>query len=199
MLKYPADLLKLMGLFKKLPSVGGKTAERFAFQLLNWSEDQLKEFSYHLAVLKEKIKSCPECFCIMQEETCPFCQDTQRDKSLLCVIASPKDAYALEETHTFQGLYHVLGGLLSPLEKKHPEQLHLEALKKRLSILSVKEVIIALDSTLEGDATALYLKELLTSQGITASRLAFGLPIGSSLEYVDGGTLARALSGRQTF
>lgn len=199
MTKYPHQLLILISYLKKLPGVGTKTAERLAFHLLSWQSDELKNFSTVLADLKEKLLHCQECGCLMDEQKCPFCTAHVKDPHLLCVISSSKDVYAIEETHTYQGLYHVLGGLLSPLEGKSVEHLNLPKLKERIVRHQIKEIIIALDSTLEGDATALYLKEELAKWGVTTSRLAFGLPMGSSLDYVDGGTLARAFLGRHTF
>jgi recombination protein RecR len=199
MAKYPSDLAQLMTFLKKLPGVGSKTAERFAFQFLNWQEGDLLSFSALCAQLKKRVIACPECSCLMDNEVCPFCQNAMRDKTQLCIIASPRDAYCIEETGAYRGLYHVLGGLLSPIDGKSPEHLHFDQLKKRISASQVKEIIIALDSTLEGDTTALYLKEQVQAWGVPASRLAFGIPIGSSLDFVDGSTLARALTGRQTF
>jgi recombination protein RecR len=199
MSKYPVDLITLIAYLKKLPGIGSKTAERFAFQLLSWPESQLQNLSLLLSTLKEKIINCPECGCLMDSQACSFCNKDKRDANSLCIIASAKDAYAIEETQAFRGLYHVLGGLLSPLDNRTPDCLQLPSLKKRIESLSVKEVIIALDSTLEGDATDLYLKDYLSSLGLSVSRLAFGLPMGSSLDYVDGSTLARALTGRNSF
>jgi recombination protein RecR len=199
MAKYPHDLTQLIAFLKKLPGVGTKTAERFAFQLLNWKDEELHTFSSLLAHLKEKITHCPECHCLTDNGDCFFCCHPHRDRTQLCIIASPRDAYSLEETGAFRGLYHVLGGLLSPIEGKTPEHLDLDHLKKRITTLQVKEVIIALDSTLEGDTTSLFLKEQIQNWGLPVSRLAFGIPIGSSLDFVDGSTLARALTGRQIF
>lgn len=197
--KYPLELLMLISFFKKLPGVGNKTAERFAFQLLNWQEGDLNSFSETLGTLKEKIHHCTECGCLKETDSCSFCDITKRDTHILCITASAKDVYAIEETRTFRGLYHVIGGLLSPLDGRTPDSLYLSGLKKRLSSLPIKEIIIAFDSTLEGDATALFLKEELAAMGLSVSRLAFGLPMGSSLDYVDGSTLARALTGRNSF
>lgn len=197
--KYPSELNTLIAYLKKLPGVGTKTAERFAFHLLEWPETELKEIAYHLNTLKEKIKHCPECHCLMDGGVCQFCSSSQRNRSQLCMISSAKDAFALEETGAFRGLYHVIGGLLSPIDGKTPEHLNLERLKKRVDELGIKEIIIALDSTLEGDTTALFLKEQVQTWGLNVSRLAFGLPLGSSLDFVDGGTLARALTARQLF
>ena len=135
----------------------------------------------------------------MEDEYCSFSDQTKRDGSILCIIASAKDAYALEETRAYKGLYHVIGGLLSPIDDRGPNVLNLHSLKERIHSLQIREVIIALDSTLEGDTTSLYLKEQLNQWGISVSRLAFGLPMGSSLDFIDGGTLMRALTGRQSF
>lgn len=199
MAKYPSELTHLIAYLKRLPGVGTKTAERFAFQLLDWQEAELKNFSSTLFHLKEKITQCPECHCLTSDDQCFFCHSVSRDKSQLCIVASPRDAYSIDETGAFKGLYHVLGGLLSPIDGKSPEHLNLEHLKKRIHSLQIKEIIIALDSTLEGDTTSLFLKEQIQIWGLPVSRLAFGIPIGSSLDFVDGGTLARALTGRQIF
>lgn len=199
MAKYPSELTCLIAYLKKLPGVGTKTAERFAFHLLNWKEDELHSFASLLAQLKEKITKCHECHCLTDHQRCHFCHSPTRDTSKLCIIASARDAYSIDETGAFRGLYHVLGGLLSPIEGKTPEHLNLEKLKNRITAFQVKEIIIALDSTLEGDTTSLFLKEQIQEWGLPVSRLAFGLPIGSSLDFVDGGTLARALTCRQSF
>jgi recombination protein RecR len=199
MARYPSELKSLIAFLKKLPGVGTKTAERFAFQMLSWQESELQALAHLTAQLKEKITSCPECHCLCDQNQCPICTDIKRESSQLCILASAREVYVLEETGTFRGLYHVLGGLLSPIDGKMPEHLHLAELQARLSSLAVKEVIIALDSTIEGDTTALFLKSKIQEWGFPVSRLAFGLPMGSSLDFVDGGTLARAFTGRQAF
>lgn len=198
-MRYPSHLMKLIDVLKKLPGVGNKSAERFAFQLLNWKPDHLNEFAALLKAIPEKLNHCHECGCLIGEEACPFCDDSRKALGTLCIISSPRDAFAIEETREYRGLYHVLGGLISPLDGFGPERLHLPKLQQRIQTHSIKEVVIALDSTLEGDATSLYLKRELEPVGISISRLAFGLPMGSSLDYVDGGTLARAFSGRGKF
>ncbi len=190
-------LQQLIFQLKLLPGVGSKTAERFAFHLLTWPDNTLADFGDIISSLKNKIHTCPTCHCLKNLESCDFCNTDKRDTSLLCIISSPKDAYAIEETHIYKGLYHVLGGLLSPLDGRTIQQLNLPHLLHRIAHLPIRETIIALDSTLEGDATALYLKEQLGKLGITVSRLALGLPMGSPLEYVDGGTLSHAFIGRQ--
>jgi recombination protein RecR len=195
-MRYPHHLLKLIEVLKRLPGVGNKSAERFAFHLLTWPEEQLRELGRVLSTTKEQLKQCTVCGCLMGDEGCSFCDLSRRDISVLCVIASPRDVFSIEETHEYHGLYHVLGGVLSPLEQRGPEHLSLYKLKDRLTNLPVKEIVVALDSTLEGDATALFLKQELADYPVQISRLAFGLPMGSALDYVDGGTLARAFAGR---
>ncbi len=200
-MRYPPHLLKLIGVLRKLPGVGNKSAERFAFQMLAWTQEQLDEMSHVIRDVPHRLRQCNECGCLMGEEACVFCPPAKRNANVICVIASPRDAFSVEETREYHGLYHVLGGLLSPMEGFHAEKLTIQKLIERINRLQAKEVIIALDSTLEGDATALYLKRELgsLSPAVSTSRLAFGLPMGSSLDYVDGGTLARAMSGRATF
>lgn len=198
-MRYPDHLLKLIQVLKRLPGVGNKSAERFAFHLLTWSEEQLRELGTVVSTTKDKLKQCGECGCLMGGKGCFFCYSPHRDPTIMCVIASARDVFSIEETQEYRGLYHVLDGLLSPLDRRGPEHLSLPKLKERLSILQVKEIVIALDSTLEGDATALFLKQELANDPVHISRLAFGLPMGSSLDYVDGGTLARALAGRNRF
>ncbi|MCH9613961.1 MAG: Recombination protein RecR [Chlamydiia bacterium] len=190
---YPKDLLKTISYLQKLPGVGRKSAERFAFKILSWNEAELKQFGELLSNLKETVLHCKDCGCFI-EESCNFCK---RDPSVLCIIAHAKDAYAIEQTHLFKGIYHVLGSLISPLDDLNPEDLKLDQLIDRAQKLEVKEVIIALDPTLEGDATAFFLKNQLENLGISVTKLALGLPMGTPLEYIDEGTLTQALAGRQ--
>ncbi len=198
-MQYPSHLLKLIQVLKRFPGVGNKSAERFAFHLLTWPSDHLNEFGDTVLNAKNRLKHCLECGCLMDDENCSFCNLSKRESHVMCVLASAREVYAIEGTLEYKGLYHVLGGVLSPLENRGPEKLFLQKLKDRILALGVKEVVVALDSTLEGDATALFLKEELAIYPVKVSRLAFGLPMGSALEYVDGGTLARALQGRNQF
>ena len=195
-MKYPSYLNRLIDSLRTLPGVGGRTAERFAFQMLTWSDAKLQELSGVIGGLAEAIAHCPTCGCLM-EERCDYCDGEKRESNILCIVGSPKDVFAIEETGEYRGFYHVLDGLLSPLEGRGAEVLRLDRLAPRLD--QMKEAIIALDSTVDGDATALYLKRELEHHQVHVSRLAFGLPMGSPLDYVDGGTLARAFSGRRTF
>jgi recombination protein RecR len=196
---YPAHLVKIIDSFKRLPGVGNRSAERFAFQLLDWKVDYLNEMAALLRELPHKLRQCSDCGCLIGEENCPFCKPERAAQQALCIIASSRDVFAIEQTGEFKGIYHVLGALLSPLDGIGPERLPIAKLKERIAQHQIREVVVALDATLEGDATALYLKRELEVPGLHISRLAFGLPIGSALDYVDGGTLARALSARSTF
>lgn len=197
--KYPQHLLKLIEALKKLPGVGNKSAERFAFQLLQWPQEHLSSFADVVKTIPDKLKQCAECGCLREELRCDFCHIDRLKARSICVIASPRDAFAIEETHEYKGFYHVLGGVLSPLEGFGVNKLNIPKLKERIKTSAISEVVIALDSTLEGDATALYIKNELEALSLNISRLAFGLPMGSSLDFVDGGTLARAFSGRLRF
>jgi recombination protein RecR len=198
-MKYPIHLLKLIDVLKKLPGVGTKSAERFAFEIINWKEHQLNQMAEVIAATPSQLKHCDDCGCLIGVDACPYCLEAEARSHALCIVANPRDVFAIEATHEYKGLYHVLGALLSPIDGVGPEKLPIGKLKYRIATFHINEVIIALDSTLEGDATALYLKQELEPLNINVSRLAFGLPMGSSLDYVDGGTLARAMSARGRF
>lgn len=198
-MQYPQRLEKLFSLLQKLPGVGRRSAQRYAFDmLLHWPERTLHELAIALDDIK-KVLLCEECGCLADESMCLFCSNPMRRRDVLCVVGSPKEVYTLENTREFAGLYHVLPSLLSPLDGRGEEKLNLPKLISRIQKGEVKELILALDSSLEGDATCLFLKERLSALPIKVSRLAFGIPVGSSLEFVDGGTLARALSARGSF
>lgn len=198
-MKYPIHLLKLIDLLKKLPGVGNKSAERFAFEIINWSDDALCQMASLIASTKTHLQHCVQCGSLIGMEDCPFCAASRHSHRTICVVAQSRDVFAIENTHEFRGMYHVLGSLLSPMTGIGPEKLRFAKLHERILEHHINEVVIALDSTLEGDATALFLKQQLEPLKVNVSRLAFGLPMGSSLEYVDGGTLAKALAGRGRF
>lgn len=198
-MRYPLHLLKLIESLKKLPGVGNKSAERFAFHLLNTESKHLDEMADTIKEIPNMLKICETCGSIKGIEDCSFCREERSNRGILCIVASPKDVFQIEDTGEFFGLYHVLGKLLSPMNGIGPEKIQFQKLKDRILKHQIKEIIIALDSTLEGDATSLYLKEELKTFPVHISRLAFGLPMGSSFDYVDGGTLARAFSGRGHF
>jgi recombination protein RecR len=199
-MKYPQAIEHLVRLFTKLPGVGRRTAERYAFDvLIRWKEAEVSEFQEVLAQVKNSITTCGQCGVFTDAAECPICLDRQRRQDLLCVVASAREVYSLENTKEYRGQYHVLQGLLSPLDGRGEEILGLAKLIRRIEENDVKEVVVALDSTLEGDATALFIKQKLEDYPVKVSRLAFGIPLGSALEYVDGGTLARAFVGRAIF
>lgn len=198
-MKIPIPLQKLIQYLKRLPGVGSKTAERFAFQLLDWSSKDLTCFSEILFNLQKSIQNCPTCGCIQEKEPCFFCHNTTRDTHILCIVSSPKDVFAIEQTNSYQGLYHVFSQTFSPVDQSYLDPTELKKISQRIDESQITEVLLALDSTLSGDATSLYIKQTLASKNIKISRLAFGVPLGSSLEFIDEGTLARALIGRQNF
>ena len=195
-MSYPSALQKLILYLRKLPGVGKKSAERFAFQLISWKDSDLESFSNHLGMLKKLLTTCSACKSLFDKDSCPFCDPYKRNFNQLCVVASAKDIYTIESTGIYNGLYHVIPGLLSPIDSFGPEDLEFNHLRERLLKLEVKEVILALDSTIEGDATSLFLKKELAKVGIEVSRLAMGMPLGSSLDFLDEGTLSRAFSSR---
>lgn len=198
-MKYPKHLTTLIHLLKRLPGVGNKTAERYAFQMLKWSPENLQEFSKIINDLHIKTIFCKTCGSLCDETGCLFCTEERLNSGILCIVPSIREVFAIESTREYHGMYHVLGGLLSPLEGWGPERLNLISLLDRMNKDSFREIIIGIDSTLEGDATALFLKEELKKFNIQISRLAFGIPMGSSLDYIDGGTLALAFTGRNNF
>jgi recombination protein RecR len=198
--KYPAAFEKLVAYFNRFQGIGRKTSERLVFDILaRWDENAIREFSTALLSLSANITRCPECRTHIETLPCPFCSHERKALATLCIVASSKDVYAIESTGLFAGSYYVLGGVLSPLHNNGVAGMELDLLQKRLSDEKVTEVIVALDSSLEGDATASFLKERLTPYAIKVTRLASGVPVGATLDFVDKGTLRRALSGRQHF
>lgn len=200
MTKYPSYVAKLISFLRKLPGVGFKTAEKLAFELLEWDGEQLEAIGQAFTEISTARCHCPTCFCLKNfpDSPCDFC-DSSRDSTKLCILATPKDVFSFERSQVFHGHYYILGTLLSPITGKHIHEERLQLLKHRVQTLKPKEIIIALDATLEGDATALFLKQELASADISISRLALGLPIGLSFDYIDSNTLARAFSGRNPY
>lgn len=196
--RYPEPLIKLIEALKQFPGVGTRTAERFAFQMLTWPSKRLFELGRLIEALPSSIKRCPDCGCLADDGGCSFCTIERGQTGFLCVVASPRDVFSIESTGEFKGIYYVLDALLSPMDGIGPNQMKLEQLKLRVKKYNISEVIVAFDSTLEGDATALFIKEELENLETHVSRLAFGIPVGSSLDYVDGGTLTRAFLGRSS-
>lgn len=189
-------LAKLIDKFESLPGIGSKTAQRLAYFVLNMSDTQAKDFAKAITDAHDKIKYCSVCCNFSEEDMCPICKNDSRDKSVICVVESPRDAMAIESTREFQGTYHVLHGAISPLNNVGPDDLYIKELLARLGDDTVKEVIMATNATVEGDATAMYISRILKPLGIKTTRLAYGLPVGGDLEYSDEVTLARALEGR---
>ncbi len=192
-----APLEKLVEQFEKMPGIGAKTAQRLAYFVLNLPKSQAEEFANAIMDAHTKIKYCKVCCNLTDQELCPVCRNVARDNSVICVVETPRDASALENTHEYKGVYHVLHGAISPLNDVGPDQLSIKELLARVGSDSpVKEVIMATNATVEGDATAMYLSRLLKPMGIKVTRLAYGIPVGGDLEYADENTLARALEGR---
>lgn len=194
LLHYPQPLADLISSLARLPGIGPKTAGRLAFYLLQEPETA-EALAQSVLKAKEKIKSCSICSNFTDQDPCSLCRSERRDRKLLCIVEHPRDVAALEKTGEFKGLYHVLQGVLSPLEGIGPEQLTVQQLLQRLE--GVEEVIMALNPTVEGEATAMYLARLLKPLGVKVTRIAHGLPVGGDLEYADEVTIARALEGRR--
>lgn len=191
-----APLENLVDQFEKMPGIGHKTAQRLAYYVLNLSKTEAEALAKAVTDAHEKIHYCSHCCNLTDRELCPVCQNPARDHSVICVVETPRDATAVENTHEYKGVYHVLHGAISPLNDVGPDNLTIKELLRRLSGESVQEVIMATNPTVEGDATALYISKLLKPMGVKVTRLAYGIPVGGDLEYADEYTLAKALEGR---
>ncbi|MBS6030545.1 recombination mediator RecR [Kocuria salsicia] len=187
------DLIDELG---RLPGVGPKSAQRIAFHLLDADKDEVQQLVDAITTVKTSVSFCVICGNVTEQEECAICRDTRRDRSVICVVEESKDVMAIERTRSFRGLYHVLGGAISPLQGVGPDQLRIRELMTRLSDETVQEIVLATDPNLEGEATATYLSRLLKTLGIRVTRLASGLPVGGDLEYADEVTLGRAFEGR---
>ncbi len=194
---YTRPLASLIAELQKLPGIGPKSAQRLAFHLLRQDTAEIRRLADALVEAKERIRTCSRCCNLSAEDPCELCLAPGRDDSILCVVAEPRDLVALEKTREFKGRYHVLGGLISPMDGVGPEQLKVPELLTRLGQGHIQEVILALNPTVEGEATTLYLSRLLKPLGVRVTRLAFGLPMGTDLDFADEVTLARALEGRR--
>lgn len=191
-----APLENLVEQFERMPGIGHKTAQRLAYYVLNMSKTQAEELASAVIDAHTKIHYCSKCCNLTDKELCPVCANPARDNSVICVVETPRDATAVENTHEYKGVYHVLHGAISPLNDIGPDNLTIKELLARFSDDSVSEVIMATNPTVEGDATALYLSKLLKPMGVKVTRLAYGIPVGGDLEYADEYTLAKALEGR---
>lgn len=198
-MEYTRPLAQLIDQFQKFPGIGPKSAQRMAFYLLKWNENEVEKFAETMIEAKQTIKYCETCFNLSSQSPCEICSSLKRDKSTICVVAEPKDLIAIEKTNEYKGVYHVLQGLISPLDGVGPEDIKIKELLVRVSDDSVKEVILAINPTVEGETTSLYLNKILKPFEIKVTRIAFGLPMGGDLEYVDDLTILKALEGRVEF
>lgn len=189
-------LEKLSEHFEKLPGIGGKTAKRLAYAVLKMPHEKAESFANAILEAQKNINYCKKCCNFTEKEICDICGDTSRDSSIVCVVEDPRDVLAIERTGEFNLVYHVLHGVISPLNGIGPEQIHIKELLERIKAEKIKEVIMATNPTVEGEATSMYISKLLKPLGIKVTRLAYGVPVGASLEYADEVTLSRALQGR---
>ncbi len=194
---YPKSIASLIEHFQKFPSVGPKSAQRMAFYLLRMPKSEVEKFAQSMLDAKENTKTCEICFNLSSTSPCEICTSSQRDKSTICVVAETKDLIAIEKTNEYKGLYHVLQGLISPMDGIGADDIRIKELLNRLTDEHVREVILALSPSVEGEATSLYLNKLIKPFGIKTSRIAFGLPVGADLEYADEITIAKAIEGRR--
>ncbi|MGN0663452.1 MAG: recombination mediator RecR [Negativibacillus sp.] len=190
-------LTRLIEQFERMPGIGKKSAQRLAFYVLDMPQEKAKQLAQTILEAHEKIHRCAVCQNLTDQPTCQICSDDKRDRSIICVVEGPKDVLAIERTQEYNGLYHVLHGLLSPMNGIGPDQLSIRELLSRLSDSGVREVIMATNPTVEGEATATYLARLIKPMGVRVTRLAYGIPVGGNLEYADEVTLYRAIEGRR--
>ena len=195
MITFTKPLSKLIGHFEKFPGIGPRTAQRLALFILKQPESTIRDFSKALLEAHSNVGHCKKCFNLTSEEECEICRNTERNQKVICVVAETKDLLALERAREFKGVYHVIGGLISPMDSIGPELLEIRSLVEKVTKSDVDEIILALTPSVEGDTTSLYIGKLLTPF-TKVTRIAYGLPMGSELEYVDEVTLARALEGR---
>ena len=196
-MKYPQTFENLINGLKKLPGVGSRSAERMAYQILNMDDDDITKLATSLLDSKEKLTRCKKCGCMSEGDECEICKDNTRDTKTLCVVQSTKDVYALEKVKNYNGVYHVLNGVISPSLGVTPNDLNLNKLVDRIINDEIKEVILATNPNIEGETTALYIAKLLENKDVEVTRLAYGLPVGASLDYADEYTLIKSLQGRR--
>lgn len=194
---YSPSIEKLIEAFEKLPSIGSKTAARLAFHLLDASKEETDDFINAIVNAKKNLKYCSQCYNITDTDPCPICSNVQRDHSTICVVEDVRDVVAMERTHEFKGVYHVLHGSISPMNGVGPDDIKLKELLSRLMEGQVKEIILATNPRVEGEATAMYISKLVKPLGVKATRIAHGIPVGGDLEYTDEVTLSKALEGRR--
>ena len=197
MSKFIPSINKLIDEFSRLPGIGKKSAQRLAFYVINMEQSDAYNFAESILEVKRKIKYCEKCFNITESELCDICSDQKRDQNLICVVESPRDLIAIENTKEFRGYYHVLHGAISPMDGIGPNEIKIRELILRLQEDDTNEIIIATNPTIEGEATAMYISKLLKGTDIKVTRLAHGIPVGGDLEYADEITLAKAIEGRR--
>ena len=197
-MNYPKTILNLIECFKKFPGIGEKTAERLALASINMDDDIIDLFSKSLKDGKTKIKKCSRCGSLTEEDLCQICQDDTRDTTTLCVVEECKNVILFEKIGSYKGLYHVLGGLISPLEGINPEDIHIDKLIDRIKKENIKEVILAIKPSVEGETTALYIRKMLEGTDIKISKIAHGIPMGADIDYIDPLTLEMAIEDRTT-
>lgn len=195
-MKYPDSLSNLIDSLKKLPSIGEKSAERLAFAIMNLDDEEALLFSNSINDVKTKIKKCIECGNITEAEKCEICMNENRDSSVICVVEDCKNIITLEKMGSYNGKYHVLNGLISPIDGKGPNDIKIDSLVEKVEKSDISEVIIAISPTLEGETTALYISKILENKGVIVSRIAYGIPMGADMEYLDPMTLSMALMNR---
>lgn len=193
---YSPSIEKLIESFEKLPSIGNKTAARLAFYMLNASEEETNEFIKSIQEAKANLKYCSQCYNITDVDPCPICSNATRNKEIICVVEDVKDVVAMEKTHEFKGVYHVLHGSISPMNGIGPDDIKIKELLSRIMEGKVKELILATNPKVEGEATAMYISKLVKPLGVKVTRIAHGIPVGGDLEYTDEVTLSKALEGR---
>ena len=194
---FPAALQELADQFARLPGIGGKTAQRLAFYVLSLPQEEAQQFADAIVAAKQAVHTCPVCQNLTDREICPICNDDMRDRGVICVVAEPRDVIAMERSREFNGVYHVLHGVISPLNHVTQDDIKIRELLMRVGSGEVREVIMATNPDTEGEATAMYISRLLRPMEVKVTRLAYGVPVGSQLEYADEVTLSRALEGRQ--
>ena len=193
---FSPSIEKLIESFEKLPSIGHKTATRLAFHMLDLGEQETNDFISSIVNAKKSLKYCSNCYNISDTDPCPICASPKRDNSLICVVEDVKDIIAMEKTHEFKGVYHVLHGSISPMDGIGPDDIKIKELLNRISQNKISEIILATNPRVEGEATAMYLSKLIKPMGIKVTRIAHGIPVGGDLEYTDEVTLTKALEGR---
>lgn len=196
-MNYPKTIQNLIECFKKIPGVGEKTAERYVLSLLEMDEEVLEKFSNYLKEIKSNIKRCKICNNLSEDDICSICQDSTRDHSTICVVEEPKNVFSFEKAGTYLGVYHVLDGLISPLEGIRPENINIPSLLKRIEEEKIKEVIIAVKACVEGETTAMYIAKKLENKNVKVSKIAYGIPLGADMGYIDSSTLEISLENRQ--